>query len=168
MIICFLVCISIGLKAQLNIPKDTIWKTVETITVDVQAFDFMKLGTVTNDSVVYTTTDYPHFVTVEQVDNAWDMVSYKNDTIINGFLYQPLNTKLFKIMASGRIILSQQVIKKQQVIKEKPRGFQFWFYLQKAKELNVTPSQWINYPEVDTLINWDIYFQNETVNDTIL
>lgn len=156
------------MKAQLNIPKDTIWETVETITVDVEHFDFMKLGEVVNDSVVYTTTDYPHFVTVQQVDAVWDQIAYKNDTLINGFLYQPQNTKLFKIMASGRIIISQQAIKKQQIIKEKPNGFQFWFYLQKAKELNVTPTQWITYPEVDTLINWETYNQQDTtITDTL-
>lgn len=163
----FFVCITTLLTAQITIPNDTVWERVETITVNVGTFDMRKLGDVANDSVVYETTTYPHFVTVDQVDAAWDEISYKNDTIIDGFLYRPLNRKLFKIMASGRIILSQQADKMQQIVKEKPRDFQFWYYLDKAEELNVTPNQWLTYPDVDTLINYDTYFQDETVTDTI-
>jgi hypothetical protein len=124
-------------------------------------FDLMKLDNVSPDTIMYNTREYPFFVPVEVVDSIWNDLSYKNNVIINNVKYSPVRKPEFYVLRSGNIILTQRI---RRGIKEAVNyndGLQIWYYLKKAKELEVTPDQLWNYPEVDSILNPII------INDTI-
>lgn len=154
--------ICLGLSAQINIPKDTTWQKAGEIDILLGNYDIKKLANIADDSVMFETYEYPPFVSLKLVDNIFDKIAYKNDTLINGKLYKPHRKPLFKIMRSGIIGIYQDVSIFEKTIVDKSTGVQLWHYLNIAHDLKVSPDQLWNYPSVDKIIN-----PIETVKDSI-
>lgn len=126
------------------------------------------LGSVVDDTIMYGNNKYPFFVPQSTVDNVWYDLAYKDVVVINNVRYSPTRRPLFYILRSGDVVLAQRIRRYIESIEDYGHGLQIWWYLNKAKESNITPDQLWSYPNVDTIINWDIYFAPDTtIIDTI-
>jgi hypothetical protein len=153
----------------MNIPRDTIWSPIEDTILYLDTFDILKLESVADDTIMYQDFDYPFFVDPLVVDNIWLNMAYKNNIEINDIRYSPTRKPIFYVLRSGSIVLAQKIRRYEKTVVDYGHGLQIWWYLKKAKELSATSDQLWNHPEVDTIINWDLYNQPDTtVIDTTL
>jgi len=126
--------------------------------VHLDTFDAVKLGDVAVDTVMYTTTEYPFFASQEAVDNMWNNLAITSPAIIDGVRYVPSSRPLFLILVSGSVIVAQRWRAYSEVTEDYSHDNQIWWYAKTAHDIGATPQQLWTYPEVDTILNWDVYF----------
>lgn len=159
----WVICISASLQAQINIPKDTTWQHVGDTILYLDTFNIIKLGEVIDDSIMYENREYPHFVNQQLVDDVWYELSMKDNYIVGNDKWIPERKPTFYMLRSGAVVVAQKWKHYEKIIRDYSHGKQLWWYGKKAKEIEVTPDQLWIYPEVDTILNWDIYFPRDTV-----
>ncbi|MCK5605338.1 hypothetical protein KAR91_25825 [Candidatus Pacearchaeota archaeon] len=148
--------------AQINIPQKTDWQNIEDTVLMLDTFNFSNVGNVENDSIMFENTEYPFFINQNLVDSVWKELAY-NDTIIDGVKYIPSRRPIFYNLRSGNTILGQKSGRQIQINIDHSHGLQIWWGIKKAKDLGATPDQLWSHPDIDTILNWDVYFPRDTV-----
>ena len=171
LIILFVLFGFVAQSQTIEIPKDTVLVPVGKIVRNLDTFNIRKLGNVVLDTVINESYTYPTFADMQKVDSVWESIAYKKDTVIGSFTYSPIRRPLFKLLASGRMIVAQEAIKKKKEIRDKPIDKQIYIMLDSAYHRGVSPEQLLNYGPFDTLLHWNEYHAppiDTTSQDSIL
>ena len=149
--------ISLGLQAQISIPKISTWEKIGDTIVHLDTFNMVKLGVVANDTIIHITTEYPYFVSVAAKDQKWYELSETRPDTINGKRYTPSRKPLYLVLRSGALVLAQPWRIEIPSTREYSRSQKIYRHVKLAHDGGYSVSQLNNYAPFDTLVHWDEY-----------